>query len=280
MTVLTREQYHKFEHPEMLRPSHTKSLPSGPKLWLLFILASLTFVALMILAVGVFTNLAPFITAFDAVRDEPPPHTEYARMARYLVHKAEWVSMGSLSIVPAIQGFPMVNIISVADSARGEKSTGVLYFYLTMLDYTAQDLSKDNRLTVMISMDQDLACTKQGVDPMEPTCGRLMISGSAIKIDPVSDEFAFGQAAMYSRHPAAKKWIDTDGHNFFLCKLDIVQIAVLDFYGGPHYVTVEDYMAADPDKQAAVDDSSKRSVPARFSTIVSKPTTTEVPFYD
>lgn len=175
----------------------------------------------------------------------PPPHTEYAKMARYLVHKAEWVSMGSLSTVDAIKGYPMVNIIATADSARGAKSTGILYFYLTMLDYTAQDLSKDNRLTVLLSMDQDLECSKRGIDPMEPTCARIMISGRAVKLEEGTDEFTFGKNAMFSRHPAAKHWLDT--HNFFLCKLDIVQIAVLDYYGGPHYVTVEDYMKADPE---------------------------------
>lgn len=175
----------------------------------------------------------------------PPPHTEYAKMARYLVHKAEWVSMGSLSTVDAIKGYPMVNIIATADSEHGAKSTGTLYFYLTMLDYTAQDLSKDNRLTVLLSMDQDLECSKRGIDPMEPTCARIMISGRAIKLEEGTDEFTFGKNAMFSRHPAAKHWLDT--HNFFLCKLDIVQIAVLDYYGGPHYVTVEDYMKADPD---------------------------------
>lgn len=178
----------------------------------------------------------------------PPPHTEYAKMARYLVHKAEWVSMGSLSTVDAIKGYPMVNIIAAADSARGAKSTGTLYFYLTMLDYTAQDLSKDNRLTVLLSMDQDLECSKRGIDPMEPTCARIMISGRAVKLEEGTDEFTFGKNAMFSRHPAAKHWLDT--HNFFLCKLDIVQIAVLDYYGGPHYVTVEDYMKADPETRA------------------------------
>ncbi|XP_055535221.1 protein CREG1 isoform X2 [Wyeomyia smithii] len=178
-------------------------------------------------------------------RGGPPPHTEHAKMARYLVHKAEWVSMGSLSTVDAIKGYPMVNIIAAADSARGEKSSGTLYFYLTMLDYTAQDLSKDNRLTILLSMDQDLECSKQGIDPMEPTCARIMISGRAVKVVEGSDEYQFGTNAMFSRHPAAKHWLDT--HNFFLCKLDIIQIAVLDYYGGPHYVTVEEYMKADPD---------------------------------
>ncbi|XP_058813285.1 protein CREG1-like isoform X2 [Topomyia yanbarensis] len=198
----------------------------------------------------------------DVTNDEPPPHTEYAKMARYLVHKAEWVSMGSISTVDAIKGYPMVNIIAAADSAHGEKSTGTLFFYLTMLDYTAQDLSKDNRLTVLLSMDQDLDCSKRGVDPMEPTCARIMISGRAVKLAEGTEEFDFGTNAMFSRHPAAKHWLET--HNFFLCKLDIVQIAVLDYYGGPHYVTVEEYMNADPESHSNSLELSK-PIDSRFA---------------
>lgn len=196
------------------------------------------------------------VTGNELTESSPPPYTEYAKMARYLVHKAEWVSMGSLSTVEAIKGYPMVNIIAAADSARDAPSTGTLYFYLTMLDYTAQDLKKDNRLTVLLSMDQDLECSKKGIDPMEPTCARIMISGRAVRLEEGTDEFTFGKNAMFSRHPAAKHWLDE--HNFFLCKLDIVQIAVLDYYGGPHYVTVEEYMNANPDTRSAKSQLAQR----------------------
>ena len=37
-------------------------------------------------------------------------------------------------------------------------------------------------------------------------------------------------------------------HNFFLCKLNISQIVVLDYYGGPHFVTSEDYYRATLDE--------------------------------
>uniref|UniRef100_A0AAG5CSG4 CREG-like beta-barrel domain-containing protein n=1 Tax=Anopheles atroparvus TaxID=41427 RepID=A0AAG5CSG4_ANOAO len=260
MTIPT-VSYKKFSEPETRPPTDSS------RRWV---------VIYLLLAASLLTTLVCWnqlsrgyiMEVFVDSNDTPPNHTEYAKMARYLVHKAEWVSMGSLSTVAAVKGFPMVNIISVADSARGAKSTGVLYFYLTMLDYTAQDLAKDNRLTVMLSLDQDLYCTKKGVDPMEPTCARIMISGTLVKINATEspEEYDFGSSAMFSRHPAAKKWIETDGHNFFLCKLNIVQIAVLDFYGGPHYVTVDEYMAADPDdKETAVSNTNARRVPTRFT---------------
>lgn len=189
----------------------------------------------------------------------PPDHKDYAKMARWLVHNngrdyrrftslnrhkiyfniSDWTAMGTISSSSNIIGFPMVNVIATADSARDAKSTGIVYFYLTMLDFTAQDLSKDNKLTALFSMDQKMICSNQNVDPMEPICARLMISGEALRVDKNSAEFNFATSAMLSRHPSSVNWLDT--HNFFLCKVNISSICVLDWYGGPHYVTVDDY---------------------------------------
>jgi len=177
--------------------------------------------------------------------DDPPPHTDYAKMVRWLVHNVEWTAMGTISTLPSISGFPMVNVIAFADSEKKEKSTGNIYFYLTMLDFTAQDLSKKNQLTTLFTMDQSLYCTKRKIDPMEPTCARAMISGEALRIPKNSDEYEFASAAMLSRHPASAHWLDT--HEFFLCKLNISSICLLDWYGGPHYVDTEDYFKADLD---------------------------------
>ncbi len=75
-----------------------------------------------------------------------------------------------------------MNLKSVADSARGEPSTGNIYFYMIAEDFSARDLMKDNKLTVLFSDDQDLACSKKGIDPMEPTCTRVIIVGSAVEV--------------------------------------------------------------------------------------------------
>lgn len=175
--------------------------------------------------------------------DVPPPHTEYAKMARYLVHRSDWTSMGTNSL--QFPGFPMVNIISIADSARNEKSTGNVYFYLTDLDFTGQDLAKDNKMTMMLTQDQDMSCRKTNTDSMEPTCARIMLTGSIQKLEPNSKEYSFALNSMVSRHPASKKWVVT--HTFYLCKLMIQNIVVLDYYGGPHYVTISDYYNANYD---------------------------------
>lgn len=54
-----------------------------------------------------------------------------------------------------------------------------------------------------------------------------------------TEEYEFGQEAFLSRHPAVVNWTRT--HSFFLCTLDIAQVVVLDWYGGPHFVPVNEY---------------------------------------
>lgn len=184
--------------------------------------------------------------------DEPPPRTHYAEVARYIVHKSEWTSMGTVSTLKSIAGYPMVNIISMADSARGAKSTGHIYFMLTDLDFTGQDLREENKLTAMFSSDQDMECSKNNVDPMEPTCGRVIISGRMKQLQADTKEYVDAQAAFVSRHPAAKNWIRA--HEFYLCELEIEQIAVLNFYGGPHFVTADDYYKANFDEDEENDE--------------------------
>ena len=206
---------------------------------------------LKIIFVLIFGLIIPFIDSktlevniYDSEEKEvdvhdPPPHTEYAKMARWLVHNSEWMATGTISTIPSIKGFPMVNVIAMADSAKGGKSTGQIYFLLVMLDFTAQDLSKRNEMTALFTMDQSLYCTQRNIDPMEPTCARIMISGEALRVEKNTKEYEFASNAMVSHHPASENWINA--HDFFLCKMNITQICVLDWYGGPHFVSVEDY---------------------------------------
>lgn len=71
----------------------------------------------------------------------------------------------------------MVNVISVADSKRGERSTGNIYFYLLKYDPIFSDLKHKNRITALFTNEQSLACSRRGLDPMEPACSRVMITG-------------------------------------------------------------------------------------------------------
>lgn len=167
-------------------------------------------------------------------RDDRP--TDHAKVARELVHKSDWAAVGTISVDSKIPGFPMVNVISIADNENG-----TIYFMLVDLDFTGQDWHKNNNVTFLFTQDVNGDCRNKKRDPMEPTCARAMISG---KVDPVDEnkrpeEHKKNLALFVKKHPAARKWIES--HNFYLCKLDIENIYVLDFYGGPNDVSVKDY---------------------------------------
>lgn len=114
--------------------------------------------------------------------------------------------MGTISTEKTIMGYPMVNVIATADSPKDEKSTGNIYFLLTNLDFTGQDLRINNRLLAFFSMEQYKKCS----DPMEPTCARIMIAGRMVQLEEGTDEYTFGNRSMMSRHPNAAHWIDSN----------------------------------------------------------------------
>lgn len=91
--------------------------------------------------------------------------------------------MGTISVLKEIENFPNVHVMAIADSPKDGKSTGVIYFYLADISTTAEDLRKMNKLTILLSNDQDLACTNRDIDPMEPTCARVMISGKVVEVN-------------------------------------------------------------------------------------------------
>lgn len=187
------------------------------------------------------------------VYDNRPPYNDYAKIARYLVHKSNWTSMGTISTEPKLLNFPMVNVISMADSALNAASTGRIYFLLTDLDFTGRDLAVNNKLTALFTEDQDLSCTTNHTDTMEPICARVIFVGQMKKLQSNTDEFKFADQAYTDRHPASINWRHT--HAFYFCKFEIEHIAVLDFYGGPHYVSIDDYYNANYDAEVASADA-------------------------
>ncbi|KAG6453362.1 hypothetical protein O3G_MSEX008100 [Manduca sexta] len=173
-------------------------------------------------------------------RADPPDHTKLVAMARYVLHNADWASLATISVLPAIEGFPFSNVKSVVDGSLAN-STGVPYFYMSPLDFSARDLSKNNRATVLVSLEETRYCEQQKYDPEDPRCTRLMLSGKMKKLKENTPEFTFAKAALFERHPAMAHW-PTD-HDWFIGKLKIVQIAMVDWFGGAKYVPVRDYLA-------------------------------------
>nr|AEE61770.1 unknown [Dendroctonus ponderosae] len=171
---------------------------------------------------------------------ELPPLDQYALMARYIIHKSDWLSIATISTRNNTKGFPFVSLKSVSDG--NTSSTGVPYLYLTDMDVTGQDVLENDKVTIMASLAQSDYCTTKGYDPQDPRCAKVMISGTVEKLANTTEEFFVGQKALFDRHPEMKKW--PDNHGFYVAKVNPSDILVLDHFGGAESVTVEDYFNA------------------------------------
>ncbi|XP_023301314.2 protein CREG1 [Lucilia cuprina] len=179
------------------------------------------------------------------------PDLDHVKIARNLVHQANWASVGTISTHSAVKDYPMVNIISINDNDAFGQSTGRIRFLLTDLDFTGPDWQHNNKATFLFTDEQLMHCSKRPwpdnnspIDPMEPTCARAIISGQVVKMDKSSNDYDGALVAFVERHPAAKNWLKA--HSFYLCELNITNIFVLDYYGGPHTVNITDYYNTKP----------------------------------
>lgn len=175
----------------------------------------------------------------------PPPFNENARMARYIAHKSDWTTMATICSRDPLKSYPFANVFSVSDGADINKSTGIPYFYMSSLEISVHDLMKDDRASITMSLAQSDHCSKNHLDPEDPRCAHLIITGIFSKLEEGSEEEVFAKDALWSRHPAMENWISID-HGWFFAKLNIENIQLLDFFGGVKTVKIEDYLKATP----------------------------------
>ncbi|XP_026330343.1 protein CREG1 [Hyposmocoma kahamanoa] len=171
---------------------------------------------------------------------DPPDHTKIIAMSRYVLHNTIWCSIATISTLPGIQGFPFTNVKSFVDGSLAV-STGVPYFYMAPADFTAKDLSKNSRTTVLVSLEETGYCSKQQYDPQDPRCTRLMLSGKMKRVTAGSSEYSFAKAALFERHPDMANY--PADHNWFIAKMKIFKVSMVDWFGGAKNIPVKDYLA-------------------------------------
>ncbi|XP_062312567.1 protein CREG2 [Osmerus eperlanus] len=176
-----------------------------------------------------------------ASNPSPPPHQETARTARYIAHNSYWGHLSTISTQDKIKGLPFGNIFSVSDGPM-DNSTGVIYFYVTPMDNTVTDLRNFPYASLTFSEAEGDFCRNMVYDPEDPRCARLTLTGKMVDVG--EDELEFAQEAMFSRHPAMKKW--PPGHKWFFMKLQLTQVWLQDWIGGVSLIPLEEYFKATP----------------------------------
>jgi len=192
-------------------------------------------------------NIIQDVFAFDrqpAITPTPPPHTEPAKLARYIVHYSEWASMATISARDPTKGFPFSNVISISDGFLNGNSTGIPYMYVTDMEMSIHDLHVDNRVSLSMSLAQGDFCKKNGLDPEDPPCARVILTGSMAKLDKDSEEGQFAKKVLFARHPNFSGY--PPGHMFYFARVNVEHVCVLGWYGGAVQLTTEEYFNATP----------------------------------
>jgi len=181
--------------------------------------------------------VAVFCAEGSPLVQNPPNPFAVEKMARYIMHNVEWTSMSTISTHEPIVGYPFVNVFSVSDGPV-DNSTGIPYFFITEMEISMQDLKKDPRASITMSLVQTGYCAEKGYDPESPLCAHVIYTGEIARIeDPV--EAAFAKEALFSRHPQMSTW--PADHGWYFARLNIENIYVLDFFGGIKTADLDEY---------------------------------------
>ncbi|ELW67237.1 Protein CREG1 [Tupaia chinensis] len=159
-----------------------------------------------------------------------------ARVARFVAHVCDWGALATISTLPEVRGRPFVDVLSLSDGPPG-KGSGVPYMYLSPMQVLVSDLQESAYATLTLSLAQTDFCRKHGFDPQSPLCAHIMLSGTVTKVGEAETDFA--KQSLFIRHPEMKTW--PSSHQWFIAKLNITNIWVLDYFGGPKIVTPAEY---------------------------------------
>ncbi|KAL2500010.1 Pyridoxamine 5'-phosphate oxidase family protein [Abeliophyllum distichum] len=166
----------------------------------------------------------------------PPPNPQdAAASARYLIAQSLWgvlrpcpddapnfarwlVSQSSWGVLNTISsdwgGAPFGNVVSFSDGLP-DKGKGIPEYSLGTCGNT---------------------------DPENPICAKITLIGKLKLVDGNSKEAEFGRSALFVKHPEMKGW--PKSHNFQVFKLEIENIFMINWFGGPKPLTVDQYLHA------------------------------------
>ncbi|XP_059747640.1 protein CREG2 isoform X3 [Bos taurus] len=143
-----------------------------------------------------------------AARARPPPAPpgmfSYPReggarlrpgIARFLAHASAWGCLATVSAHEKIPGLPFGTCLPISDGPF-DNSTGIPFFYVTPKDLLVADLMKNPMASLLLPESEGEFCRKNIVDPEDPRCARLTLTGRMVAVSP--EEIEFAKQAMFS----------------------------------------------------------------------------------
>eukprot|EP00549_Striatella_unipunctata_P011139 CAMPEP_0118704338 /NCGR_PEP_ID=MMETSP0800-20121206/19175_1 /TAXON_ID=210618 ORGANISM="Striatella unipunctata, Strain CCMP2910" /NCGR_SAMPLE_ID=MMETSP0800 /ASSEMBLY_ACC=CAM_ASM_000638 /LENGTH=421 /DNA_ID=CAMNT_0006606207 /DNA_START=287 /DNA_END=1552 /DNA_ORIENTATION=+ len=178
------------------------------------------------------------------ITEEIPDWSDKVARSRWVVHNSLWTTVSTIST--RLEGTAFGNIRSVTDGVDESDSTGLPIFYLPTPDPTNIDIEKLNEIVLTFSEasvsqrvnNQGQVCDEK--DPGDPLCAQVVIQGKAVPLKDIKR----AMSAFKATHPLAP-WLaeggaHTGGQYF---TIEISTISILDYYGGPTSVSVDDYLS-------------------------------------
>lgn len=172
---------------------------------------------------------------------EEPNFWKKAETARWLAHENIWGTLSTSSV--HLNGQAWGQPKSFVDGTINN-STGVLYFYDSDMDTSLQDIAANPTVSFSLTKAQlPDGCLVSETDPEDPTCARVVFSGTFEVVDD-EDENKFAKSALFERHPAMATW--PEDHSWKIHKIaNFKEIWLIDIYGGASIIPADQYYTVD-----------------------------------
>ena len=174
---------------------------------------------------------------------------QHEAVARWMVHTLDYGVLSTISSSPSSPGSPFGNPQSFIDGGC-KNSTGVIYMFVSGMDQSIKDTESDPRVSFTLSeaylnggdRESKSCSVMKGGDPENPPCARAVFNGRFVKVEE-GGERDMALQGFYERHPTMKDWpVD---HGFFVGKVEIEWIWLIDMYGGAKNLDVDKYFGID-----------------------------------
>ncbi|XP_065167188.1 protein CREG1-like [Atheta coriaria] len=181
-----------------------------------------------------FVAFAAILVALAVANAVPIKQESAAQKARYAMSKTSWVSIATISTTEGIQDYPMVNVKSTADAG-----TGIPYLFFSDLDLSVIDINSNPKASILATL-ADGDCVEGSLDPQDPRCPRLILTGTVVKVED-SQEEKLARSALYANHPDMEMWAGV--HDFYISKMNIERVTYLGNFGGADIIDPSEYLA-------------------------------------
>ncbi|XP_031624507.1 uncharacterized protein LOC116341532 isoform X1 [Contarinia nasturtii] len=169
---------------------------------------------------------------------------KYAKLAREIVHKSNTSMLGTIAVQKPLKGYPMIDLIQVADSKWNETSTGFVNFYLQKSDPIYENIKKKKEVSA--SFSNETTQFNNETSQMETVGYRVLVTGYVVQIPADTMMFNDTNDAILDRHPDAAPVLSR--LNTILVRLEIDQVCVIDDVSGPFCLPADSYYNADVDE--------------------------------